>query len=116
MDQSRRAGSGFAAARRRAGESSRTSSHCVTLSGLSRSVAKLPMEEDRTLSLLALLEWEERWERWNKVRAADRARLVRELARVMMRMGAREGDDERDEARGPASRASGGDLCAAVDT
>ena len=52
------------------------------------------MLEDRELPLLA---WEERWHRWRSVPEPDRAQLVRELARVMIRMAAGERTDERGE-------------------
>ena len=55
------------------------------------------MPEDRELALLALLAWEERWHRWRSVPEPDRAQLVRELARVMIRMAAGERTDERRE-------------------
>ena len=61
------------------------------------------MTEDRELPLLALLEWEERWHRWHSVPEQDRAQLVRELARVMVRMADGERTDERGKDCGDAS-------------
>ena len=43
------------------------------------------MTNDPELSLLALLEWEERWARRESLPEADRARLVAELSRLMIR-------------------------------
>ena len=45
------------------------------------------MEADRELALIALMEWEDRWDRWLSIPALDRDRFVRELARLMVRMG-----------------------------
>ena len=65
--------------------------------------AEQAMTQDQELPLLALLEWEERWHRWHSVPEPDRARLVRELARVMVRMVDGERTDERGQDCGDAS-------------
>ncbi len=52
------------------------------------------MEADRELSLLALLEWEERLEAWLRSPAADREVLVRTLAELMVRQADLEMRDE----------------------
>ena len=52
------------------------------------------MDTDRALSLLALLEWEDRLDAWLRVPAADRERLVRTLAELMIRQADREMGDE----------------------
>ena len=43
------------------------------------------MDKERELSLLALLEWEERVERWLQVPPPDREAFVQELAGLMVR-------------------------------
>ena len=43
-------------------------------------------EADRKLALIALMEWEDRRDRWLSIPALDRDRFVRELARLMVRM------------------------------
>lgn len=48
------------------------------------------MDEDRTQSLLALLEWEERMAAWLRIPAADRQAFVREMAQLMVRHADRE--------------------------
>ena len=54
------------------------------------------MDPERELSLLALLEWEERIERWLRVSAPDREVFVEELARLMVQQEIRRGrTDER---------------------
>lgn len=52
------------------------------------------MDTDRELSLLALLEWEDRLYAWLRIPAADRERLVRTLAELMLRQADREMGDE----------------------
>lgn len=52
------------------------------------------METDRELSLLALVEWEERLEAWLRIPAADREKLVRTLAELMVRQADRKMRDE----------------------
>jgi len=52
------------------------------------------MDTDRELSLLALLEWEERVDAWLRLPAADRERVVRTLAELMLRQADREMGDE----------------------
>ena len=54
------------------------------------------MDKERELSLLALLEWEERVERWLQVPPPDREAFVQELAGLMVRHANRRGrSDER---------------------
>ena len=54
------------------------------------------MDPDRELSLLALLEWEERVARWLRVPAPGREVSVRDLARLMVQQAIRRGrTDER---------------------
>ena len=54
------------------------------------------MDRERELSLLALLEWEERVERWLRLPAPDREAFVREMAGLMVRQANRRGmSDER---------------------
>ena len=60
-------------------------------------------QEQRELPLLTVLAWEERWERWYAVPPDSRQRLVRELARVMIRLADAESRHEHDEDRDPAS-------------
>jgi hypothetical protein len=60
-------------------------------------------EEQRELPLLTVLAWEARWDRWNAVPQESRRRLVRELARVMIRLADAESRNEHDEDRSPAS-------------
>ena len=60
-------------------------------------------EEQQELPLLTVLAWEERWERWHAVPPDRRQRLVRELARVMIRLADAESRNEHDEDCGPAS-------------
>ena len=52
------------------------------------------MEADRELALLALMEWEDRWDRWLAIPAADRERFVQEMARLMVRMADGETADD----------------------
>ena len=54
-------------------------------------------QEQRELPLLAVLAWEARWDRWYAVPPASRERLVRELARVMVRLADAESRDEHGE-------------------
>ena len=57
---------------------------------------RLRMDKERELSLLALLEWEERVEAWLRIPSPDRETLVRELAGLMVRQADRQGkSDER---------------------
>lgn len=51
--------------------------------------------EETELTLLALLEWQDRTDRWMRFPEADRAALVSELARLMVRVATGESDDER---------------------
>ena len=60
-------------------------------------------QEQRELPLLTVLAWEERWDRWNAVPQESRRRLVRELARVMIRLADAESRNEHDEDCSPAS-------------
>ena len=59
---------------------------------------------------LALLEWQDRIDRWTEFPETDRAALVTELARLMTRVATEGSDDERQgphfhsEAQGPGSR------------
>lgn len=54
------------------------------------------MDRERELSLLALLEWEERVERWLQVPLPDREAFVKEMAGLMVRQANRRGmSDER---------------------
>ena len=54
------------------------------------------MDRERERSLLALLEWEERVERWLRIPPPDREAFVRELAGLMVRQAHRRGrSDER---------------------
>ena len=54
------------------------------------------MDRERERSLLALLEWEERVERWLRIPAPDREAFVQELAGLMVRQASRRGrSDER---------------------
>ena len=54
------------------------------------------MDKERELSLLALLEWEERVERWLQVPPPDREAFVQEMAGLMVRQASRRGmSDER---------------------
>ena len=46
-------------------------------------------------ALVALLEWQDRTERWMRFPEADRAALVSELARLMVRVAAEERLHER---------------------
>ena len=43
------------------------------------------MDRERERSLLALLEWEERVERWLRIPTPDREAFVQELAGLMVR-------------------------------
>ncbi|MDE0125866.1 MAG: hypothetical protein OXN97_14935 [Bryobacterales bacterium] len=52
------------------------------------------MDTDRELSLLALLEWEDRVDAWLRLPAADREMVVRTLAELMVRQADREVGDE----------------------
>ena len=60
-------------------------------------------EESPELPLLALLAWEERWQRWRAVPQERRQLPVRELARAMVRLADAESRHEHDEDRSPAS-------------
>ena len=60
-------------------------------------------QEQRELPLLTALAWEERWDRWHAVPQENRHRLVRELARVMIRLADAESRHEHDEDCSPAS-------------
>ena len=60
-------------------------------------------QEQRELPLLTVLEWEERWAHWHAVPQESRHRLVRELARVMIRLADAESRHEHDEDCSPAS-------------
>ncbi len=60
-------------------------------------------EDHPELPLLAILAWEERWDHWRAVPQERRQLLVRELARVMVRLTDAERRHEHDEDRGPAS-------------
>ena len=51
--------------------------------------------EETELTLLALLEWQDRTDRWKRFPKADRSALVTELARLMTRVASEESDDER---------------------
>lgn len=54
------------------------------------------MDKERERSLLALLEWEQRVERWLQIPPRDREALVQELAGLMVRQADRRGmSDER---------------------
>ena len=44
------------------------------------------MDKERELSLLALLEWEERVERWLQVPPPDREAFVQELAGLIVNL------------------------------
>ena len=55
------------------------------------------MESDRELALLALMEWEDRRDRWLAIPARERVRFVQELARLMVRMADGETADEPGE-------------------
>ena len=55
------------------------------------------MDAQQEQSLLALLEWEERRDRWLAVPEADRVRLVETLARVMIRIADRGVGNEHSE-------------------
>ena len=55
------------------------------------------MDAQQEQSLLALLEWEERRDRWLAVPAPDRMRLIESLAQVLIRIADRGADDERGE-------------------
>ena len=46
-------------------------------------------------ALQALLEWQDRTERWMRFPEADREALVSELARLMVRVATEERNDER---------------------
>ena len=50
----------------------------------------MAMDADREQSLLALLEWEERRDRWLEVPSASRERVIEELARLMVRIALEE--------------------------
>ena len=50
----------------------------------------MTMDPDREQSLLALLEWEERRDRWLEVPPESRERVIEELARLMIRMAIEE--------------------------
>ena len=53
-------------------------------------------ETESTLQALqALLEWQDRTERWMRFPEADREALVSELARLMVRVATEESNDER---------------------
>ena len=60
-------------------------------------------QEQRELPFLTVLAWEGRWERWYAVPPDSRQRLVRELARVMIRLADAESRNEHDEDCDPAS-------------
>ena len=60
-------------------------------------------EDHPELPLLAVLAWEERWDLWHAVPQERRRLLVRELARVMIRLTDEERGHEHVEDRGPAS-------------
>lgn len=51
--------------------------------------------EETDLALLALLEWQDRIDRWMGFPETDRAALVTELARLMTRVATEGSDDER---------------------
>ena len=53
------------------------------------------MDGERERSLLALLEWEERVERWLRIPTPDREAFVQELAGLMVRQARPGGSDER---------------------
>lgn len=60
-------------------------------------------EERLELPLLAMLAWQERWDRWHAAPQENRQLLVRELARVMVRLADAESRHEHDEQdHGPA--------------
>ena len=52
------------------------------------------MDRDRELTLLSLLEWRDRQQRWEAVPADARREFVAELARLMVRQAVRERDDD----------------------
>lgn len=52
------------------------------------------MDRDRELTLLSLLEWRERQQRWEAVPADARREFVAELARLMVSQAVRERDDD----------------------
>ncbi len=54
----------------------------------------MQMEPDRELTLLSLLEWRERRQRWEAIPENARRELVAELARLMVRLAVREQDDD----------------------
>ena len=51
--------------------------------------------EETDLALLALLEWQDRIDRWTGFPETGRAALVTELARLMTRVATGGSDDER---------------------
>ena len=54
------------------------------------------MDRDRELSLIALLEWEERVTRWLQLPSPNREAFVKELAELIVRQARRkERSDER---------------------
>ena len=55
------------------------------------------MKLDREPALLSLLEWQERQRRWETVPEDARRELVAELARLMVRVVAREQDGDRSD-------------------
>jgi len=55
------------------------------------------MDTDRMQPLLALLEWEEERDRWLRIPEECRERVVRDLARLLIRMAEAEAGNEREE-------------------
>lgn len=53
------------------------------------------MEPKRDLTLLSLLEWKDRQDRWEAIPEGARREFVTELARLMVRAAVRERDDDR---------------------
>ncbi len=51
--------------------------------------------EETELTLLALLEWQDRTERWMRFPEADRVALVSELAWLMVQVATEESNDDR---------------------
>lgn len=59
---------------------------------------------EEELTLLALLEWQDRTDRWLQFPETARAALVSELARLMTRVASEESGDERQgQAQHPTS-------------
>ncbi|MCY4498476.1 MAG: hypothetical protein OXC14_14445 [Rhodospirillaceae bacterium] len=52
------------------------------------------MDPELERTLLSVLEWQERWRRWEAIPADARQEFVTELARLMVRLAVRGQDDD----------------------